>query len=77
MSAERLMVVDLRSTAQAFNLPDRVAQAITDATPSGWRVHIVSALTDSFGDGAQARNAVLAGTDDSLPPVVAGSHLDT
>lgn len=48
------MVVDLRSTAQAFNLPDRVAQAITDATPSGWRVHIVSAVTDSFGDGAQA-----------------------
>ena len=47
------MVVDLRSTAQAFNLPDRVAQAITDATPPDWRVHIVSAVTDSFGDGAQ------------------------
>lgn len=54
MSADRLMVVDLRSTAQAFNLPDRVAQAITDATPKGWRTHIVSAVTDSFGDGAQA-----------------------
>lgn len=47
------MVVDLRSTAQAFNLPARVAQAITDATPSGWRVHIVESVTDSFGDGAQ------------------------
>lgn len=57
MSADRLMVVDLRSTAQAFNLPERVAQAITDATPAGWRVHIVSALTDSFGDGAQAPSA--------------------
>jgi len=56
-AGERLMVVDLRSTAQAFNLPDRVAQAITDATPAGWRVHIVSALTDSFGDGAQAPSA--------------------
>ncbi len=47
------MVVDLRSTAQAFNLPERVALAITDATPADWRVHIVSAVTDSFGDGAQ------------------------
>lgn len=54
MSSKRTMVVDLRSTAQAFNLPDRVAKAITDATPSGWRTHIVSAVTDSFGDGAQA-----------------------
>lgn len=48
------MVVDLRSTAQAFNLPDRVAQAITAATPADWHVHIVSSVTDSFGDGAQA-----------------------
>lgn len=54
MSRDRLMVVDLRSTAQAFNLPDRVAKAITDATPKDWRTHIVSAVTDSFGDGAQA-----------------------
>lgn len=54
MSRDRLMVVDLRSTAQAFNLPDRVAGAITAATPKGWRTHIVSAVTDSFGDGAQA-----------------------
>jgi phosphoglycerate dehydrogenase-like enzyme len=55
--AARLMVVDLRSTAQAFTLPDRVAQAITDATPADWRVHLVSAVTDSFGDGAQAPSA--------------------
>lgn len=54
MHDSRVMVVDLRSTAQAFNLPERVARAITDATPEGWRVHIVSAVTDSFGDGAQA-----------------------
>lgn len=53
MAPDRLMVVDLRSTAQAFNLPDRVAKAIADATPTGWRTHIVAALTDSFGDGAQ------------------------
>lgn len=54
MSGERVMVVDLRSTAQAFNLPDRVATAITDATPKGWRTHILASVTDSFGDGAQA-----------------------
>jgi phosphoglycerate dehydrogenase-like enzyme len=54
MSAKRSVVVDLRSTAQAFNLPDRIAQAITDATPKGWSTHIVSSVTDSFGDGAQA-----------------------
>lgn len=47
------MVVDLRSTAEAFALPDRVAEAITEATPDDWRVHIVASPTDSFGDGAQ------------------------
>ncbi len=47
------MVVDLRSTAEAFNLPERVARAIHGATPSDWRVHIVESVTDSFGDGAQ------------------------
>lgn len=50
----RLMLVDLRSTAEAFVIPDRVAQAIHDATPSDWRVHIMESVTDSFGDGAQA-----------------------
>lgn len=53
MTAERLLVVDLRSTAEAFNLPERVARAISEATPAGWRTHIVAATTDSFGDGAQ------------------------
>ena len=48
------MVVDLRSTAEAFALPDRVAAAILLSTPSGWRTHIVATKTDSFGDGAQA-----------------------
>jgi phosphoglycerate dehydrogenase-like enzyme len=57
MAADRLMVVDLRSTAEAFNLPPRVAEAIFAATPAGWRTHIVSETTDSFGDGAQAPSA--------------------
>lgn len=50
---ERLLVVDLRSTSEAFNLPDRVARAIREATPPGWHTHVVEATTDSFGDGAQ------------------------
>lgn len=50
----RLLVVDLRSTAEAFALPDRVSDAISAATPAGWRTHIVASVTDSFGDGAQA-----------------------
>lgn len=54
MSDDRLMVVDLRSTAEAFKLPDRVAASILLSTPRGWRTHIVAAETDSFGDGAQA-----------------------
>ncbi len=79
------MVVDLRSTAQAFNLPDRVAKALTDATPVGWRTHIVSTVTDSFGDGAQAPSAealqaiveaeVYVGFGMPRALLVAGSHL--
>lgn len=52
--AHRLMLVDLRSTAEAFVIPDRVVQALHDATPSDWRVHIMESVTDSSGDGAQA-----------------------
>lgn len=48
------MVVDLRSTAAAFALPDRVAEALRAATPRDWRLHISATETDSFGDGAQA-----------------------
>jgi phosphoglycerate dehydrogenase-like enzyme len=54
VTSERKVVVDLRSHAEAFHIPERVAQAIVDATPRGWRTHIVAAMTDSFGDGAQA-----------------------
>lgn len=48
----RLLVADLRSAAPAWALPDWVVAALHDATPAGWRVHVVSALTVSDGDGA-------------------------
>jgi phosphoglycerate dehydrogenase-like enzyme len=58
---ERLMVVDLRSTAAAFALPDRVAEALRAATPRDWRLHISATETDSFGDGAQAPSPEVLG----------------
>lgn len=61
MSADRLLVVDLRSTAEAFALPPRVEAALREGTPAGWRTHIVAAPTDSFGDGAQAPSAEVMG----------------
>lgn len=51
------MVVDLRSTAEAFALPERVAETLRVETPSGWRTHIVAAPTQSFGDGSQTPSA--------------------
>ncbi len=64
MSAARSLVVDLRSTAEAFALPERVAAAIRAATPDGWRTHIVSAPTQSFGDGSQTPS------DESMAAIV-------
>jgi len=49
---ERLLVADLRSSAPAWALPDRVVAAINAAAPADWRVHVVGALTVSDGDGA-------------------------
>lgn len=57
MSTERLLVVDLRATAAAFAMPERVASAIVIAKPLDWRVHVVASPTDSFGDGSQAPSA--------------------
>lgn len=57
VSADRLIVVDLRSTAEAFALPRRIEAALLAGTPAGWRMHVVAAPTDSFGDGAQAPSA--------------------
>ncbi|HVZ49727.1 MAG TPA: hypothetical protein VG916_13160, partial [Gemmatimonadaceae bacterium] len=50
-------MVDLRSRSQAFRLPDAAARAFEAATPPGWETWVVSADTDSSGDGSQAPSA--------------------
>lgn len=55
--APRRNVVDLRSRAAAFRLPDAVAAQLLAATPAGWETTVIAAETDSFGDGAQAPSA--------------------
>lgn len=50
----RRLVVDLRSRSAAFRLPDAVEAQFISATPVGWETTVVAAVTDSFGDGAQA-----------------------
>lgn len=50
--SRRLLVADLRAAAPAWALPDRVVEALRADTPPGWRLHVVSALTISDGDGA-------------------------
>jgi len=50
--ADRLLVVDLAARAPAWTLPDRVAAALREACPAGWRLHVVAAPTVSDGDGS-------------------------
>jgi phosphoglycerate dehydrogenase-like enzyme len=47
----RLLVVDLAARAKNWALQPDGEKRILDATPEGWRVHIVRALTSSDGDG--------------------------
>ncbi|MFI5231744.1 MAG: D-2-hydroxyacid dehydrogenase [Gemmatimonadales bacterium] len=49
----RKLVVDLRSRTLSFRLPDGTAAQLMDATPDGWKTHVVQADTDSAGDGAK------------------------
>lgn len=51
-AAGPLLVADLRAVAPAWTPPEAALQAIRDATPEGWRVHVVAAPTVSDGDGA-------------------------
>lgn len=56
-SGERLLVVDLAARAKNWALPSDGERQICDATPEGWRVHVVRALTSSDGDGPREPSA--------------------
>lgn len=47
----RLLVVDLAARSPNWALTGEGERRILDATPDGWRVHVVRALTSSDGDG--------------------------
>ena len=49
--ADRLLVVDLAARSKNWALPPEGEQRIRDATPEGWRAHVVRELTSSDGDG--------------------------
>jgi len=51
MSPERLMVVDLAARSRNWALTPEGEARIREATPEGWRVHVVGAPTSSDGDG--------------------------
>lgn len=53
----RRLVVDLKSRAAAFCLPDAVGERLRAGAPAGWETVAVQAETDSLGDGAQAPSA--------------------
>jgi phosphoglycerate dehydrogenase-like enzyme len=48
---ERLLVVDLAARSKNWALTPAGETLIHRATPPGWRVHVVKALTSSDGDG--------------------------
>jgi phosphoglycerate dehydrogenase-like enzyme len=48
---DRLLVVDLAATSKNWALTPDGERRIRDATPPGWRIHVVSAPTSSDGDG--------------------------
>jgi phosphoglycerate dehydrogenase-like enzyme len=50
-ASSRLLVVDLAARSKNWALTPDGERTIHDATPAGWRVHMVRALTSSDGDG--------------------------
>jgi len=55
--SERLLVVDLAARSKNWALTAAGERTILDATPAGWRVHIVRELTSSDGDGPREPSA--------------------
>jgi phosphoglycerate dehydrogenase-like enzyme len=56
-AVERLLVVDLAARSKNWALTPEGERQIRGATPEGWRVHIVEALTSSDGDGPREPSA--------------------
>jgi phosphoglycerate dehydrogenase-like enzyme len=54
---ERLLAVDLAARSKNWALTAEGERAILAATPPGWRVHVVRALTSSDGDGPREPSA--------------------
>jgi phosphoglycerate dehydrogenase-like enzyme len=48
---DRLLVVDLAAISKNWALTPEGERRIREATPPGWRIHVVSAPTSSDGDG--------------------------
>jgi phosphoglycerate dehydrogenase-like enzyme len=48
---DRLLVVDLAATSKNWALTPEGERRIREATPPGWRIHVVAAPTSSDGDG--------------------------
>jgi hypothetical protein len=48
---DRLLVVDLAATSKNWALTPEGERRIREATPEGWRIHVVTAPTSSDGDG--------------------------
>ncbi len=55
--AGRLLVVDLAATSRNWALKPEGERTILEATPPGWRVHVVRASTVSDGDGGREPSA--------------------
>jgi phosphoglycerate dehydrogenase-like enzyme len=55
--AERLLVVDLAARSRNWALTPEGERTILSAAPTGWRVHMVRALTSSDGDGPREPSA--------------------
>ena len=56
-SADRLVVIDLAARSKNWALTPDGERRIVEATPRGWRVHVVRALTSSDGDGPREPSA--------------------
>ncbi len=56
-----MLVADLAARSKNWALTAEGERTILDATPTGWRVHVVRALTSSDGDGPREPSAEATG----------------